>query len=44
MGKAHHKIANEVVKRKKLKQLFVELKEFEDQISALRASLDKVVF
>lgn len=36
LAKAHNKIATEVVKRKKLKQLYLEIEELNDELSALR--------
>ncbi len=40
ISKAHNKIAKEVVKRKKVKQIYIELQELDDEISALRKSIE----
>ncbi|MFA6334601.1 MAG: hypothetical protein WCX48_03480 [Bacteroidales bacterium] len=42
LAKAHNKIASEVVKRKKLKQLYPEIEELNDELSALRRSAEKL--
>lgn len=44
LAKAHNKIATEVVKRKKLKQLYLEIEELNDELSALRSSIEDVKF
>jgi len=44
LAKAHNKIATEVVKRKKLKQLYLEIEELNDELSALRSSVEDVKF
>lgn len=44
LAKAHNKIATEVVKRKKLKQLYLEIEELNDELSALRSSVEEIKF
>lgn len=44
LAKAHNKIATEVVKRKKLKQLYLEIEELNDELSALRSSIEEIKF
>lgn len=44
LAKAHNKIATEVVKRKKLKQLYLEIEELNDELSALRSNVEEIKF
>ena len=42
LARAHHKIAVEIIKRKKISQLFLELKELDDELYALRTGWERV--
>lgn len=44
LARAHNKIATEVVKRKKIKQLYPELEELNDELHALKLSVDKISY
>lgn len=41
LSKAHNKLASEIVKRKKIKQLYAEIRELDDELYSLKTLLDK---